>query len=379
MKRIPVIVLVLILAAFAAELAIPALAVMDVSNAMGAHYALDKKSYAPGDFGRLLLVVSNEEDATVNIYGAQMNITGIGFFKVSWPNLTCPTWSTDVYLGGHACLLEKGTPLNITVTFKIPIDVQSREYAYTWSVEEGRGTGGSVPWPTGSGTLWVARPGETPTPIERSQADQLNSNLQLLALIGIPLLAIAYPLVKWKSKLAARFIIAGIVIVLVLSKESLGPFILVPLAVLAFLAVIYKLAGWLLHRRKPQPPAGVTELSVGAKKIRRGAKWIAVLGLLAAISIIVAALYAAAPTGAMISPVPNTPLYEYLTAVWVGYDDCLLIIVAALSACYVAGGVKAKPAKPPQSGAGTKFCTDCGARIPESNAFCGVCGKKRDS
>jgi len=203
--------------------------------------------------------------------------------------------------------------------------------------------------------------------------------LQLLALIGIPLLAIAYPLVKWRSKLAARFVVAGIVVLIMLGKDSLGPFILLLIAVLAFLAAIYKVAGWLLNRRKPRPPAGVAALSAGAKKFRRVTKWIAVSGLLAAAGFVAAAVYAAAPTGAMISPVPNTPLYEYLTAVWVGYDDCLLIIVAALSACYVAGGVKAKPAKPPQSGAGTKFCTDCGARIPESNAFCGVCGKKRDS
>jgi hypothetical protein len=43
--------------------------------------------------------------------------------------------------------------------------------------------------------------------------------------------------------------------------------------------------------------------------------------------------------------VPNTPLYEYLSAVWVGYNDCIFIVVAALSAYYVAGGVKAKGAK----------------------------------
>ena len=356
-----------------------AAATIGVQNAMSVHYELDKKSYAPGDSGRMLLVVSNEENAAVDIYGARMNITGIGFFETSWPNMSCPVWSTDVYPGGHACLLEKGTPLNVAIAFKIPADAQSREFAYTWGVEEGRGQLGSVLWPTGSGTLWVVRPGETPTPIERSQADQLNSNLQLLALIGIPLLAIAYPLVKWRSKLAARFVVAGIVVLIMLGKDSLGPFILLLIAVLAFLAAIYKVAGWLLNRRKPRPPAGVAALSAGAKKFRRVTKWIAVSGLLVAAGFVAAAAYAAAPTGAMISPVPNTPLYEYLTAVWVGYDDCLLIIVAAMSAYYVAGGVKAKPAKPPQSGAGTKFCTDCGARIPESNAFCGVCGKKQDS
>jgi len=339
MRKVLVIALLLVLATFVAELTIPASA-MDVSNAVGVHYEFDKGAYNPGDSGRLLLVIDNEEDEAVNIYGANLNITGIGVFGTHGLNLTCPVWSTAVYPGGHACLLLRGTPLDVTIVFKIPVDTQSREYAYTWSVEEGRGVGGSVLWPTGSGALWVVRPGETPTPMERSQADQLNSNLQVLALIGVPLLAIAYPLVKWKSKLAARFIIAGIAIVMVLSKDSLGPFILVPLAVLAFLAVIYKITGWLFRRRKPQPPAGVTELTMGAKKIRRSAKWIAILSLLAAISFIAAACYAAAPTGAMISPVPNTPLYEYLTTIWAWYDGCIFTIVAALSVYYIAGGVK---------------------------------------
>jgi len=40
-------------------------------------------------------------------------------------------------------------------------------------------------------------------------------------------------------------------------------------------------------------------------------------------------------------------------------------------------GVPSAPA-PPQSAAATKFCIYCGARIPETNAFCGVCGKKQD-
>jgi hypothetical protein len=339
----------LILVTFATGLVVLAAGSVRVSNAMSAHYELDKKSYAPGDSGRMLLVVSNEEDAAVDIYGARMNITGIGFFETSGVNMSCPVWSTDVYQGGHACLLQRGTPLSITIAFKIPADAQSREYAYTWGVEEGRGKVGSVLWPTGSDTLWVVRPGETPKPIERSQADQLNSDLQLLALIGIPLLAIAYPLVKWKSKLAARFVVVGIAILIVLGKDPLGPFIFVPIAVLAFLAAIYKTAGWLLHRSKPRPPAGMTELSAGAKKIRRVAKWVVVLGLVAAAGFVAAAFYAAAQTGAMISPVPNTPLYEYLNTVWVGYNDCIFIVVAALSAYYIAGGVKAKGTKARQS------------------------------
>jgi len=340
-----VIALVLILATFTAELATPASAVMGVSNAMGVHYEFDKKAYNPGDSGRLLLIINNEEDEAVNIYGANLNITNIGTFGTRGLNLSCPVWSTTVYPGGHACLLLRGTPLDVTIVFKIPVDTQPRKYAYTWSVEEGRGQGGSVLWPTGSDTLWVVRPGETPKPIERSQADQLNENLQLLSLIGIPLLAIAYPLVKWKSKLAARFVVVGIAILIVLGKDPLGPFIFIPIAALAFLAAIYKIAGWLLHRRKPPSPAGVTELSAGAKRVRRFAKWVAVLGLLAAAGFIAAAFYAAAQTGAMISPVPNTPLYGYLSAVWVGYDDCIFIIVVALSVYYVAGGVKATGAK----------------------------------
>ncbi len=71
-----------ILVTFAAGLVGLAAGSVRVSNAMSAHYELDKKSYSPGDSGRMLLVVSNEEDAAVDIYGARMNITGIGFLRL---------------------------------------------------------------------------------------------------------------------------------------------------------------------------------------------------------------------------------------------------------------------------------------------------------
>jgi hypothetical protein len=235
-NRVPVIALVLILTTFVAELAIPASA-MDVSNAMGVHYEFDKGAYNPGDSGRLLLLINNDEDEAVNIYGANLNITNIGAFGTHGLNLSCPVWSTTVYPGGHACLLLRGVPLNVTIMFKIPVDAQPRKYAYAWSVEEGRGQGGSVLWPTGSGQLLVIRPGEVPPPEPVSPLISLL--LSLLALM------IVYPLVSWKSKKAARVVLLGIFLLASLMAALFPP--LVPL--LALLLIIATIT-WLLYRRR---------------------------------------------------------------------------------------------------------------------------------
>jgi len=163
-------------------------------SAIGVHYELDKPYYHPGDTGKHLLSCQNDGYSDEAIFGAEMSITGIGVFK--W-NMTGIPEDRKVEFGPNRTLgylWRKGESLNIEIYFAIPADAQSGEYTYTWAIL----------WHTEktaftkTDTLRVYAVGE-----ESSPSQSLNPFL--LVLIALPVLLVAYPLVRWKSrKLASR-------------------------------------------------------------------------------------------------------------------------------------------------------------------------------
>jgi len=166
-------------------------------SAIGVHYELDKPYYHLGDTGKLSL--TSDEDAM--IFGVEMNIHGIGVFKF---NMTGIPEDRKIEFGPNntlAYVWKKGETLS--VDFRIPADAQPGEYTYTWTIL----------WPhemvfAKTDTLRVYAVGEAPPP------EPLNPFL--LAFLAIPVLLVAYPLVRWKSRKLAKVIGVGIIALIVL-------------------------------------------------------------------------------------------------------------------------------------------------------------------
>jgi len=165
-------------------------------SAIGVHYELDKPYYHPGDAGKLSL--TGDED--VMIFGVEMNIHSIGIFKF---NMTGIPEDRKVGFGPNntlAYVWKKGETLS--VDFKIPADAKPGEYSYTWSIS----------WPIKmemkkTDTLRVYAVGEEPSqPL----------NPFLLVLIALPVLLVAYPLVRWKSRKLAKVIGIGVIALIAL-------------------------------------------------------------------------------------------------------------------------------------------------------------------
>jgi len=169
------------------------------ASAIGVHYELDKPYYHPGDTGKLLLSSQNDGYSDEAIFGAEMNITGIGVFK--W-NMTGIPKELKIEFGPNRTLgylWKKGESLNIEIFFTIPADAQPGEYMYTWAIFWHKETMAF----TKTDTLRVYAVGEAPPP------QPLNPFL--LVLIAIPVLLVAYPLVRRKSRKLAKVIGIGVI------------------------------------------------------------------------------------------------------------------------------------------------------------------------
>jgi len=179
-------------------------------RAVSTHYELDKSYYHPGDDGKLLLVTKNDDTEDLYVFGAQMNITGIGTF--AWNGTGLPE-AANLPPDVHGYLLRSGQTVNIEIPFKIPVDARPGEYEYTWAI-----TSSHAPFPaspaTFSDTLTVVAIGEEPPPTQPPQ-------LGLLFAVAIAALAllVTYPLVRWKSKKAAS--VAGVGILALLASGIL--------------------------------------------------------------------------------------------------------------------------------------------------------------
>jgi len=222
-------------------------------SAIGIHYQLDKPYYHPGDTGKLSL--TSDED--VMIFGVEMNIHSIGIFKF---NMTGIPEDRKVGFGPNntlAYVWKKGETLS--VDFGIPADAKPGEYSYTWSIS----------WPIKmemkkTDTLRVYAVGEEP-----SLSQSLNPFL--LVLIAIPVLLVAYPLVRWKSRKWAKVIGIGVIASIALGIVFGGFFFIFlifnfiaafyPLLILLILAIVA--ASIIIRRRgrsqgveaqKPQKP-----------------------------------------------------------------------------------------------------------------------------
>jgi hypothetical protein len=196
---------------------------IQIVSALSIHYELDKQYYHPGDTGRLLLACKSEAmDSDKLIFGAEMNITGIGIFR--W-NMTGLPEAQDLPPGIHGYLLRKDQGANIEIYFKILDDAQPGQYRYTWAIYM------QMLFKQAS-TLTMLAAGEVP------QSQPLQSlNPFLLLLIALPILLIAYPAVRWKSRKAAKLVALGI-IALLASGLVLGGFLFVYL-IFAFLTASY--------------------------------------------------------------------------------------------------------------------------------------------
>jgi len=154
------------------------------------HYELDKGCYHPSDAGKLLFVLNNDEAYDYTILRAEMDIAGIGVFE----------WDMPAFPNGYE--LKKGQTVNIKIFFKIQVDAQPHECKYTITIERRPG-----PLITHKGRLSVYAVGEGPP------SQPLNP--LLLPLIALPILLIAYPLVRWNSRKAAKVIgIIGLALII---------------------------------------------------------------------------------------------------------------------------------------------------------------------
>jgi hypothetical protein len=206
---------------------------IQVASAYGGHYELDKPYYHPGDTGKLLLSLQNDGDES--IFGVEMDIQGIGVFK--W-NMTGLPKDRMIEFGPNntlGYLWKKGEPLNIEICFRIPADMQPGEYAYKWTVLWGHKTPFSFGDTLKVYALGVEPPPQPPNPL-------------LLVLIALPILLITYPVVRWKSRKAAKVVAIGI-IALIASGIVLGGFLFIilvfnfvtafyPLLILLILAIV---------------------------------------------------------------------------------------------------------------------------------------------
>lgn len=109
--------------------------------AFGVHYETDKQYYHPGDFGVLLLQVTNDASSDALLFRAYMNITGIGSFV--W-NTTGLRLATNLPPDIHAYAISPGQMVTIRITFTIPNSTKPGDYTY-W---------GTIVW--SSGNPWVA-------------------------------------------------------------------------------------------------------------------------------------------------------------------------------------------------------------------------------
>jgi len=175
-------------------------------SAIGVHYELNKPYYHLGDTGKLLLVCQNDGYGDDAIFGAEMNITDIGVFK--W-NMTGIPEDRKIEFGPNrtlAYLWKKGESLNIEIFFTIPADARLGEYMYTWAIL----------WHTykmaftKTDALRVYAVGEEPPP-----QSQMPSPF-LLLLIALPVLLVAYPLVRWKSRKLAKVVGIGVIALIAL-------------------------------------------------------------------------------------------------------------------------------------------------------------------
>lgn len=186
------------------------------AHAFNVSYRLDKQHYYPGDTGSLRLNYKNDDAYDVFLFGAEMKIVGIGVFKWDANLPEAPNLPPNV----HAYLVKKDQTVSIGIGFKIPPDARPGEYEYVWTITAGPTPFSPAPF-TRSDKLRVLAVGEKP-PTEPF-------NPFLLALISIPVLLVAYPLVRWKSKKIAKIVGIGIIALIVLGF-ALGGLLFVFLA-----------------------------------------------------------------------------------------------------------------------------------------------------
>lgn len=192
-------------------------------SALSVHYELDKPYYHPGDSGRLLLLCNNDGPSDVVISSVKMDIVGIGTFESDMTSLTA---ATNLPPGVSGYVLKTRQTTTIEVHFRLPVDAKPGEYKHTWTIDA---TSGNLM--TKTETLRVYPVGEKPPPEP--------PNPFLLGLIALPILLVAYPLVRWKSRKAAKIVAIGIAALLVLNVV-LGGFLFISL-VLGFIAGFYPL------------------------------------------------------------------------------------------------------------------------------------------
>jgi len=184
--------------------------------AFNVSYRLDKQHYYPRDTGLLQLNYKNDDAYDVFLFGAEMKIVGVGVFKWDANLPEAPNLPPNV----HAYLVKKDQTVSIGIGFKIPPDARPGEYEYVWTITAGPTPFAPAPF-TRSDKLRVLAVGEKP-PTEPF-------NPFLLVLISIPVLLVAYPLVRWKSKKIAKIVGIGTIALFMLGF-ALGGFLFVFLA-----------------------------------------------------------------------------------------------------------------------------------------------------
>jgi len=212
--------------------------------AFNVSYRLDKQYYYPGDMGLLQLNYKNDDAYDVFLFAAEMKIVGIGVFKWEANLPEAPNLPPNV----HAYLVKKDQTVSIEIGFKIPLGTRPGEYEYTWTITAGPAPFSPTPY-VKTDRLRVLAVGEKPPPEP--------FNPLLLVSIAIPVLLLAYPLARWKSKKTAGIIGISIVALFVLGF-ALGGFLFVFLAfsfVTAFypyliLLVLAMVTGLIILRRR---------------------------------------------------------------------------------------------------------------------------------
>ena len=126
--------------------------------AFSVHYELDKDYYHPGDSGLLLLVSSNDGPSDVLIFGAYMNVSGVGNFEWILSGLA---QVTNLPPGVHAYQLAIGQMVKIQIPFTTPADTKPGNYPYSWTIIYSGGSPYGEPM-SNSGMLSVIVPGQTP-------------------------------------------------------------------------------------------------------------------------------------------------------------------------------------------------------------------------
>lgn len=271
--RIRLVVLLLILSsmAFAGE-----------AKGLGVHYELDMQYHYPGDSGYLLLVATNDGSSNLVLFGAFMNVSGIGNFTGDLSNLTL---AAHLPSGAGVYQFDKGATLRIQIPFMVPANATPSDYSYKWSIVYGESPSGGIPM-AGYSTLSVLASGEQPPPPPPPSPF-------LILLVLLPVLLVAYPFVRWKNKKLAKLVgIAAIIVFILDALLGGGLFIALALGfvialfpIVALLAIIFFVASAM--RRRKCEAANLAKPSAAAQKVRTYAKSAALIGLLFAVACII--------------------------------------------------------------------------------------------